>query len=49
MDEFDARCPRGSTRTDRDEDKAIYLKANPRLFLKAETLGGISGGVIITY
>ena len=32
MEEFDARCPRGSTRTDSDEDKAVYLKANPGLF-----------------
>eukprot|EP01050_Picozoa_sp_SAG11_P038076 SAG11_NODE_15353_length_581_cov_0.792531_1_plen_76_part_01 len=31
MEEFDARCPRGSTRTDKNEDIAAYLRAKPGL------------------
>ncbi len=31
MEDFDARCPRGSTRTDKNEDIAAYLRAKPGL------------------
>eukprot|EP01050_Picozoa_sp_SAG11_P036996 SAG11_NODE_14365_length_614_cov_2.662136_1_plen_96_part_10 len=31
MEDFDARCPRGSTRTDKNEDIDAYLRAKPGL------------------
>eukprot|EP01050_Picozoa_sp_SAG11_P067318 SAG11_NODE_47944_length_126_cov_142.000000_1_plen_42_part_11 len=41
MSEFDEKFPRGSARTDSNEDKERYLKANPGL-LKLKSTAAIT-------
>ena len=41
MSEFDEKFPRGSVKTDSNEDKKLYLKANPGLLELKRTAAGV--------